>query len=66
MEDATQADCTALRPLALRLAKVYKPCALVVKNTELMEEVGDTYGLRPRRKEDILDWLARVLYRLEY
>ena len=36
VEDATQADCTALRPLALKLAKVYKPCALVVKKTELM------------------------------
>ena len=31
MEDATQADCTALQPLALKLAKVYKPCALVGK-----------------------------------
>ena len=37
MEDATTADCTALRPLALKLAKVYKPCALVVKKTELMK-----------------------------
>ena len=61
-----QINCTALRPLALKLAKVYKPCALVVKNTELMEGVGDTHGLRPRRKEDIVDWLVRVLYRLEY
>ena len=66
IEDATQADCTALRPLALKLAKVYKPCALVVKKTELMEGVSDTHGLRPRRKEDIVDWLVRVLYKLEY
>ena len=53
MNDAKEADCTALRPLALKLAKAYKPCALVVKKTELMEGVGDTHGLRPRRKEDI-------------
>ena len=33
-------DCAALRPLALKIAKVYKPCALVVKKTELMERGG--------------------------
>ena len=64
--DAKAADCTALRPLTLKLAKVYKPCALVVKKTELMEGVADTHGIRPRRKEDIVDWLVRVLYKLEY
>ena len=36
------ADCRALTPLALQIAKVYKPCALVVKKTELMEGVTDT------------------------
>ena len=56
----------ALRPLALELAKVYKPCALLAKKTELVEGVGDTHGIRPRRKEDIVDWLVRVLYRLAY
>ncbi len=68
MEDATAADCTALLPLALKLAAVYKPCALQVKKTELMEGVGDTHGLRSRRMEYIVDWLVRVrvLYRLEY
>ena len=66
MEDATNADCTALWPLALKLAKVYNPSALVFKKTELMEGVGGTHGLRPRREEDIADWLVRVLYRLEY
>ena len=50
MDDAKESDCTALRPLALKLAKGYTPCALVVKKTELMEGVGDTDGLRPRRK----------------
>ena len=43
MADATAADCTALRPLALTLAKVYKPCALQVQKTELMAGGGDTY-----------------------
>ena len=38
----------------------------MVKKTELMEGVADTHGLRPRRKEDIVDWLVRVLYKLEY
>ena len=38
----------------------------MVKKTELMEGVGDTHGMRPRRKEDIVDWLIRVLYTLEY
>ena len=66
MDDAKDADCTALRPLALKIAKVYKPCALVVKKTELMEGVADTHGIRPRRKGDIVDWLIRVLYKLEY
>ena len=66
MDDAKDADCAALRPLALKLAKVYKPCALVVKKTELMEGVADTHGIRPRRKEDIVDWLVQALYKLEY
>ena len=59
-------DCAALRPLALKIAKVHKPCALVVKKTELMEGVADTHGIRAKRKEDIVDWLTRVLYKLEY
>ena len=59
-------DCDALRPLALKIAKVHRPCALVVKNTELMEGLADTHGIRAKRKEDIVDWLIRVLYRLEY
>ena len=66
MDEAKAADCTALRPLALKLAKVYKPCAVVVKKTELIAGVDDTHGIRPRRKEDIADWLIRVLYKLEY
>ena len=68
MDDAKEADCAALRlrALALKLAKVYKPCALVVKKTEPMEGVADTHGIRPRRKEDTVDWLVRVLCKLEY
>jgi len=46
MADATTADCTAPQPLALKLAKVYKPCALQIKKTELMEGVGDAHGLK--------------------
>ena len=66
MEDATAADCTALRPLAQKPAAVYKPCALQAKKTELTEGAGDTHGIRPRRKEGIAGWLARVLCGLGY
>ena len=40
----------------------------MVKKTELMEGVADTHAIRPRRKEDIVDWLVhvRVLHKLEY
>ena len=62
---ATAADCTALRPLALAPAAVYEPCALHVKKTELMEGGSDTHGIRSRRKEGTVDWLVRVLCRLE-
>ena len=40
------------------MAKVYKPCSLVAKKTELMEGAGDTHGMRPRRKKDIVYWLS--------
>ena len=66
MAEPKSSDCEALRPLALKIAKVYKPCTLVVRRTELMEGLADTHGIRCKRKEDIVDWLVRVLYRLEY
>ena len=47
-------DCDALRPLALKIAKFYKPCAVVVKKTELMEGLADTHGIWAKRKEDIV------------
>ena len=59
-------DCAALRPLALKIAKVYKPCALAVKKAELMEGLADTHGIRAKRKEGVVGWLTRVLYKLEY
>ena len=31
-----------------------------------MEGLADTHGIRAKRKEDIVDWLTRVLYKLEY
>ena len=58
--------CAALRPLALKIANVFKPCTLVVKKTELMERLADTHGIRTKRKGDIVDWLTRVLCNLEY
>ena len=65
--DAKEEDYAALRPLTLKLAKVYncKHCALVVKKTELMEGVADTHGLMPRRNEGIAVGLVRVLGKLE-
>ena len=38
-----RSDCTALEPLAAKLAKVYEPCSTVVRQTELMEGLGSTY-----------------------
>ena len=65
-----RSDCTALAPLAMKLAKVYEHCSLLVRQTELMEGLGSTYSqnydLRPRRGESLKDWFAKVLYRLEY
>ena len=49
MDDAKYADCATLRPRALKLTKGFKPCALVVRKTELMEGVADTHGTMPRR-----------------
>ena len=66
LAEAKAADCAALGPSALKIAEVCKPCALVAKKTELMEGVVDTHGIRAKRKEDIVDWLTRVLYKLEY
>ena len=65
-----RSDCTALAPLATKLAKVYEPCSMLVRQTELMEGLGSTYSqnydIRPRRGESLKDWFAKVLYRLEY
>ena len=36
------------------------------KGTELTEGVRDAHGIRSRRREDIVDWLIRVSYKLEY
>ena len=54
------------RSLPFKLAKVYTPCALVAKKTELMEGAGETHGSGPRREGDIADWPVRVLCGLEY
>ena len=66
----TKSDCTALIPLATKLAKVYEPCSILVRQTELMEGLGSTYSqnydIRPRRKESLIDWFTKVLYRLEW
>ena len=49
-----QSACAALLPLAIKIAKVHKPCSKMVKQTKLMEGLGHTYSqnydLRPRRK----------------
>ena len=65
-----RSDCTALDPLAAKLANVYESCSILVQQTELVEGLGSTYSqnydIRPRRAEDLKDWFAKVLYRLEY
>ena len=44
--------------MALKIAKVHTPCALVVKKTGLMEGLADAHGIRTKRKEGIVDWLT--------
>ena len=47
-----KSDCTALEPLAKKLARVYEPCSMLVRQTELMEGLESTYSqnydIRPR------------------
>ena len=66
----TRTACTALIPLASKMAKVYEPCSKLIRHTQLMEGLGDTYsenyGIRPRRRESLVDWLTSVLCRLEW
>ena len=65
-----KSDCTALVPLAIKMAKIYAPCSILVRQTELMEGLGSTYSrnydIRPRRKESMTDWFTKLLYRLEW
>ena len=54
----------------MKVAKVYAPCSKLVKQTGLMEGLGDTYSenydIRPRRRESLVDWWTNVLYRLDW
>ena len=56
---SNKSDCTALEPLANKLAEVYEPCSTLVRQTDLMEGLGSTYSenydIRPRRKEGLED-----------
>ena len=61
-----RSDCKDLLPLASNIAEVYEPCAKVIQQTELLEGLGDTYDIPPRRKERLVDWLTKVLFRLEW
>ena len=65
-----QSACAALLPLAMKIAKVYAPCSRLVKQTELMEGLGDTYSqnydIRPRRREILVGWWTKVLYRPDW
>ena len=67
-----QSDCTAILPSASKIAKVYEPCSKLIKQTELMEGLGDNviysdiYDIRPRRRERLVDWSTKVLFRLEW
>ena len=58
--------CTALLPLAAKIAKAYEPRSKVIQQTELMEGLRDIYDIRPRRKESVVDWLTEVPCRLEW
>ena len=53
----------------MHVAKVYAPCSKLVNQTKPMEGLGEAYSenydIRPMRRERLLDWLTKVLYRLE-
>ena len=65
-----QSDCTALLPLVSKMAKLYEPCSKLIKQTELMEGLGDIYSdvydIRPRRRGGLVGWLTKVLLRFEW
>ena len=65
-----QSDCAALLSLAAKMAKVHGPCSKLIKQTEVMEGLGDTYSenydIMSRRRESLVDWLTKVLCRLEW
>ena len=54
----------------MKVAKVSEPCSKLVKQTELIEGLGDTYSenyeIRPMRRESLVGWLTKVLYRLDW
>ena len=61
-----KSDCTARIPLATKMAKVYRPCSQLIRHTELIKGLGDTYSenyeIRPQRRESLVDWCTKVLY----
>ena len=61
-----RSDCTALLPLASKVAIMYEPCSIVIQQIELMKGLGDIYDIRPGRKESLVDWLTKVLFRLKW
>ena len=62
-------DCTALLPLASKIAKVYVSCSRLIRLTEPMEglglNLGDIYDMRPMKRESLVDSMTKVLCRLE-
>ena len=66
MAEATAADCTAQRPLTLKLAAVYEPCALQVTRLKSWKEpaIPMTYGGGERGT--LLAAGTNIFYRLGY
>ena len=58
-------DCAARIPLAPKLAEAHDPCFKLIRHTELMEGLRDTYSesydIGPRRKERLVDWFTNVI-----
>ena len=64
VEGPTKADETMLLPLAQKMGKIFDRFASKQIRTELVDGLGNTYGVDMARKESMESWLARALYHI--
>ena len=66
VEAPTKADKIMLLPLAQKMSKIHDRYISQHIQTELIEGLGNTYGLNMARKESMECWLVRVPYYMFY